>query len=444
VPVLTNQHDQDGTTSSYLHGLTREHRTLTHDGTQIKDQDGTGYYHTNPQSSILATTNQAGTVTATYQYDDYGTPTTAGTTTDQPVAGIHRNPHTYTGAYTTPTGLYQLGTRHYDPATTTFTTRDPAPTLARYHYGAGNPHTHTDPTGNTPTTQQWVGYGLGIAATIGGIILMIATAGIATPAVIAAIGVEIFLGVTATIVETVTIVGQHVGFISEHTAEILGWTGLGVGLIASLAVGAAARVGITAYRAAKAATIRTAEAEAHNRWKSSLQGLVGEKWSASGLGGDPTLMDAAAVTVARYKDPNYGSDYVRLHTETSIHMDDKLKRNSFGQAVDETHELEVNSGRRAMIVDIYRAKIAESYRRGEITIAVNQGGDETQYLAERAVFIQMDTWYGRALEALHRTDPQVSQTVTNLKGEPTFLYQENGTVVANNQGFIRGDTYATW
>lgn len=273
-PTLVTQRDLHGLTSSYLIGLTREHRTLlTRNAASADDQTGAGYYHTNPQSSVLALTNQHGMVTDTYLYTDYGTPrptpepvdpvtenpATEDSVTEQlappaetrlsaalephtdhsatrgPVtAGLHRNPHTYTGGYTTPAGHLRLGNRHYDPVTYTFTTRDTAPTLARYAYAAANPHTHTDPTGTTPSAQTWVGLGLGVAAFIAAIVSIVATAGIATPKVIAWSAVVIFMAAADFALQAVVVTGAHEGYLSQDHLNILEPVSLAVSILAAL------------------------------------------------------------------------------------------------------------------------------------------------------------------------------------------------------------------
>jgi RHS repeat-associated protein len=112
---------------------------------QITSTGTVTYYHYDQLGSTRALTNAAGTVTATYTYDPYGS--LAGST------GTATNPFRYAGQYTDPeTGYQYLRARYYDPSTGVFLTRDPLETQTReaYGYAGGNPLNRTDPTG-----QNW-------------------------------------------------------------------------------------------------------------------------------------------------------------------------------------------------------------------------------------------------------------------------------------------------
>jgi RHS repeat-associated protein len=108
--------------------------------------NGTFYYLIDGHpGSVVAITNQAGSVAAAYQYDPYGN---AVATT-----GTAPNPWRFASAYLDDTGLYKMGARYYDPAAARWTQRDPLNQMAdpaeanRYTYGADDPVNKTDATG---------------------------------------------------------------------------------------------------------------------------------------------------------------------------------------------------------------------------------------------------------------------------------------------------------
>ncbi|MER7960364.1 RHS repeat-associated core domain-containing protein, partial [Streptomyces sp. NPDC096030] len=138
---------QETTTASYLLAGTRHARTLTGASADTAAATGAGYMLQDRHGSTTAlTTSNDGQVTQAWQYTDYGqaagpdgTPHTPGThpapAEGQPApehsprtpAGAARQPFTYAGEYTDPTGTQYLRARLYDPATGRFTTPDPAP-----------------------------------------------------------------------------------------------------------------------------------------------------------------------------------------------------------------------------------------------------------------------------------------------------------------------------
>ena len=100
------------------------------------------YLHADLNGSTRATTDETGTRTATWDYTPYGTVTAH--------TGADPTPFLYAGEYRdTPTGLYYLRARYYDPSTAAFLTRDPleATTALPYGYTEGNPLQYADPTG---------------------------------------------------------------------------------------------------------------------------------------------------------------------------------------------------------------------------------------------------------------------------------------------------------
>jgi RHS repeat-associated protein len=105
------------------------------------------YYHHDGLGSTRAITNAQSVTIRGYDYDAFGTATTAwaapGTTLG--------NAYTFAGEpYDAQTGTYYLRARHYDPATGRFTQPDPIGFAGGgnlYAYAGNNPATYSDPTG---------------------------------------------------------------------------------------------------------------------------------------------------------------------------------------------------------------------------------------------------------------------------------------------------------
>ncbi|MFJ8763013.1 RHS repeat domain-containing protein [Streptomyces cyaneofuscatus] len=191
--------DQNGTTATYLTGITRESRTLTAADNQ-KPQ--TSYYLTNRHGSIVRTLEEDGRAGSTYSYTAYGqdSPTPDGQTPSARNGAITENPYGYAGEYTTPTGHQTLGARWYNPKTAAFTTPD-TPTagmLNPYTYATGDPINHTDPTGQSPEDAwnwfnnnilSWEGLPyLDIGIGVGAAALTLASGGIGVPLAVALVG----------------------------------------------------------------------------------------------------------------------------------------------------------------------------------------------------------------------------------------------------------------
>jgi len=100
---------------------------------------GPYYYLSDALGSTTALTNPAGSAVTTYAYSPFGTATTSGAATS--------NPLTYTGQAQDPTGLYYYHDRYYDPATHRFISTDPAPASNPYTYADNSPTNFIDPTG---------------------------------------------------------------------------------------------------------------------------------------------------------------------------------------------------------------------------------------------------------------------------------------------------------
>ncbi|MFF7183574.1 RHS repeat-associated core domain-containing protein, partial [Streptomyces sp. NPDC008121] len=173
------------TAASYLLAGTRQARTLTGDSAEQAAADGSGYLLQDRHGSTTALASQQGTITAAWNYTDYGQ---AAGHTGQPLpspaaqpAGAARQPFTFAGEYTDPGGTQYLKARTVDPATGRFTTADKAPVHNRYLAYGANPVTRTDPSGHTDIP-DWGTYLIAGAALAVAIITTALTAVAAGPA----------------------------------------------------------------------------------------------------------------------------------------------------------------------------------------------------------------------------------------------------------------------
>ncbi len=104
------------------------------------------YYHTDDLFNVVALTDKDGNVVETYDYDDYGNPTTTSSV---------GNPYLFNGRrYDEETSYYYYRTRYLDPQAGRFTTRDiigiwgdPNNLGSGYTYVGNNPWTLVDPWG---------------------------------------------------------------------------------------------------------------------------------------------------------------------------------------------------------------------------------------------------------------------------------------------------------
>lgn len=186
--------DADGNpTSFYVYGLGL-----------ISKEDVSGntyYYHFDKRGSTIALTNSVGSITDTYEYDEYGVILNSTGTTE--------NSFKYVGQYgvvTDSNGLYFMRSRYYHPELKRFINQDTvtgdiyfAQTLNRYSYVNGNPISYIDPLGTTRTldnihnTLDVAGFipGVGIVADVLNGVVYLATGeyGYASLALVAAVPV---------------------------------------------------------------------------------------------------------------------------------------------------------------------------------------------------------------------------------------------------------------
>ena len=186
--------------------LRRKHRSLSfyyHNGT-------TGRVYTyvkNLQGDIVAITNSAGTIVATYTYDAWGK-LRASTDTDSLHIGTI-NPLRYRGYYyDTETGFYYLNSRYYNPTWGRFINADVISFLGAngiisynlFTYCEDNPVVGYDPDGTVNIDNLLRGGGwlvTGISAIAVGVSVL--TCGVAAPAMITVASLTIVAGVATTV-----------------------------------------------------------------------------------------------------------------------------------------------------------------------------------------------------------------------------------------------------
>jgi RHS repeat-associated protein len=116
-------------------------RGLNIDEPFIRQGSSEEYYHADALGSILALSDQSGTVQTTYQYEAFGKTTITGPST---------NPFQYTGRENDGTGVYYYCARYYNFSLRRFMSEDPIGLLAginKYVYADNNPMFDGDPTG---------------------------------------------------------------------------------------------------------------------------------------------------------------------------------------------------------------------------------------------------------------------------------------------------------
>jgi len=139
--ILCETDASGGITAYYIHGPMLVGRIAA---------DGSArYYHTNAIGSVIALTDDTGSVTDQYAYTPFGEP--VGRT------GTTANPFTYVGGFgvmAEDDGLCFMRARFYDPDNGRFLGKDPLEgtlnnpmSLYRYNYATSNPLVNIDPDG---------------------------------------------------------------------------------------------------------------------------------------------------------------------------------------------------------------------------------------------------------------------------------------------------------
>ncbi len=127
-------------TALYTHGPNMDDPLLRQGG--MGPSATVGYFHQDGLGSVIAYSNESGTIAAVQRFDAWGN-RVAGTTAAVPRFG-------YTGREPDATGLTYYRARYYDPTVGRFTQRDPIGLrggINGYAYVGGNPVNFTDPNG---------------------------------------------------------------------------------------------------------------------------------------------------------------------------------------------------------------------------------------------------------------------------------------------------------
>jgi RHS repeat-associated protein len=126
------------------------------------DFTSVNYIHTDQLGSVVATTDEAGTVWESERYLPYG----------QPADGDADGP-SYAGHYADSSGLVYMGARYYDPAIGRFISPDPVglnmvtgANLNRYWYANNNPYTFVDEDGRFAVVGALLGAGIEVGLQI--------------------------------------------------------------------------------------------------------------------------------------------------------------------------------------------------------------------------------------------------------------------------------------
>ncbi|MHB9147529.1 MAG: RHS repeat domain-containing protein, partial [Candidatus Amoebophilus sp.] len=175
---------QGSQSSSYLMLGNKRHIRLVHNS---NNKVAVQYLIDNLKDTI-GIVNSVNKLDKTYNYEAYGQERKLAIPTDLPfiLPNINNNPFRYTNEYLDfESGLIYLRSRYYNPNIKRFISRDETMLINRYNYGEGNPIMFTDPSGELSWEGVWSIIG-GVAAIVGSIALTVATAGAATPGLIAA------------------------------------------------------------------------------------------------------------------------------------------------------------------------------------------------------------------------------------------------------------------
>lgn len=110
-------------------------------------------YHSDPRGSVVAMSDGAGSVVASYAYDPYGRTVASTGSGDNELRFLGT-----LGVVADPNGLYRTGARYYDAAARRFLTEDPAGLAAStnlYAWSGGDPVNRADPSGLQDGAITW-------------------------------------------------------------------------------------------------------------------------------------------------------------------------------------------------------------------------------------------------------------------------------------------------
>lgn len=207
--------------SGNVYGLHYDHYS-----SEAQTAAATYYFAYNAQGDVIGIYDAAGTVVATYAYDEWGNCTVQvlaadsnGHAADSPDHIAQVNPFRYRGYYyDNETGFYYLNSRYYDPETGRFINADNAiagtgESIQGYNlfaYCFNNPVNADDANGNWP---NWIKTAAKVAASIVAVVAV-------TAVVAATAGVAAFaLGATAAVVTSV-VTGAVVGGVVSGAVSI--------------------------------------------------------------------------------------------------------------------------------------------------------------------------------------------------------------------------------
>lgn len=168
---------QSNTSTSYLMIGSKRYVRLLHNASQAIPQ-----YLIDNVKDTLGIVNSNNQMEETYSYSPYGEESSLKTISS---LDIENNPFQYTEEYVDiESGLVYLRARYYHPSIKRFISRDTAILMNCYNYGNGNPIMNIDPSGHS--AESIFSIMLGAAIILGAIGLTIATAGTASPVLVAA------------------------------------------------------------------------------------------------------------------------------------------------------------------------------------------------------------------------------------------------------------------
>lgn len=227
--------------ASYLLGAGRHARITS--ATAASTPEQVEYVTTDRHGSVTELTDVTGTITAQYDYADYGSATLrrAG---DAATVGLARNPFGFAGEFTDESGHLYLQARMYHPDVMRFAGLDTLALHNRASFADANPIMRIDPSGHA--SEDDVTYVL-VAAL--GVVLGVAGIAVSAGMSVVALGFSVIATAVDVGAMTAEIVNRlHDRFMSSEQEAALAWVAFGVGLAAA-ALGSAVEIA----RAAKAA-----------------------------------------------------------------------------------------------------------------------------------------------------------------------------------------------